>query len=64
MTLLFVTVREKVVTFAEKEKPNAGLTFSPVVSTVFRSPLEEIVQCMTQLNALYCTSVPFCSLKV
>lgn len=54
VTVCFVTVRERnAVTFTTKEKPNAGVSLT--VSTVLRPPLEEPVQCMTQLNAFYCT---------
>lgn len=54
VTVCYVTVREKkAVTFTTKEEPNAGVSLT--VSTVLRPPLEETVQCMTQLNAFYCT---------
>lgn len=37
--------------------------FSPVASTILRPHLVEIVQCMTQMNAFHCTSVPLAPYK-
>lgn len=59
----FVTAREKAATFWGRKSQELDWPFSLAVPAVLRPLLGEIVQCMTQLNALCCTCAPFWSLK-